>query len=80
MSDIEFSREQKEAIIEKLQKYCNKELDRELGQFEAEFFLEFISKELGGYYYNQGLYDARTLFENKMATIDEEIYAIEKDV
>ncbi|WP_394176990.1 DUF2164 domain-containing protein [Thalassotalea litorea] len=80
MSDIEFTNTEKEAMVEKLQSYFNMELDQELGQFDAEFLLDFFSKELGAYYYNRGLHDARAIFEERVQTIDDDIYAIEKEV
>jgi len=41
--------------------------------------LDFVSKELGAYYYNRGLHDARAVLENKLSAIDEDLYAIEKE-
>ncbi len=79
MSEITLSAQQKEAITTKLQTYFENELDFELGQFDAEFLLDFLSKELGGYYYNQGLQDARQVFEQRIQSIDDDLYAIEKD-
>lgn len=79
MSEIEFSNQQKEQIVNKLQSYFEQQLDQELGQFDAEFLLDFISKELGSYYYNQGLQDARNVLEQRLQTIDDDLYAIEKD-
>lgn len=58
MSTIEFSSEQNNIIVQKIQNYFEKELDQELGQFDAEFLLDFFSKEVGAYYYNQDLQDA----------------------
>lgn len=78
MSDIEFSDSQKEAMVAKLQSYFDRELDCELGQFDAEFLLDFIAKEMGAFYYNSGLRDARAIFENRVEAIDEDLYAIEK--
>ena len=80
MSDIEFTNPEKETMVDKLQSYFDKELDQELGQFDAEFLLDFFTKELGGYYYNRGLHDARAIFEERVQTIDDDIYAIEKEV
>ena len=78
MSEIEFSKEEKEVIIRKIQLYCEKELDREIGQFDAEFLLNFFSEEVGAYYYNRGLYDAQTILESRLESITEAIYEIEK--
>ena len=79
MSKIEFSNQQKEQIVNKLQSYFEQQLDQELGQFDAEFLLDFVSKELGAFYYNQGLQDARTVLEQRLQTIDDDLYAIEKE-
>lgn len=79
MSKIEFSNQQKEQIVNKLQSYFVQQLDQELGQFDAEFLLDFVSKELGAFYYNQGLQDARTVLEQRLQTIDDDLYAIEKE-
>ncbi|GAA6173259.1 DUF2164 domain-containing protein [Colwellia sp. KU-HH00111] len=79
MSRIEFSSEQRAAMVEKLQDYFDSELDQELEQFDAEFLLDFFSKEIGAHFYNQGLHDARAVFESRIEAIDDEIYAIEKE-
>ena len=80
MSNIEFSKQDTHLMVSKLQTYFNDELDQEIGQFEAEFLLDFFAKNIGSHFYNKGLADARVIFESKLATIDEEIYAIEKDI
>lgn len=78
MSTIEFSKAQKEGLVLKLQHYFEGELDQELGQFDAEFLLDFFSKEMGAVYYNQGLYDAQAILNDKVADISDAIYEIEK--
>ena len=80
MSDIEFTPQEKASMVEKLQSYFDRELDQELGQFDAEFLLDFISKQLGAYYYNRGIHDARAIFEERVRSIDDDIYAIEKEI
>lgn len=79
MSTIDFTSNEKEAMVQKLQAYFEQELNQDLGQFDAEFLLDFVSKELGAYYYNRGLHDARAVLENKLSAIDEDLYAIEKE-
>lgn len=80
MSEIKFSPQEKDAMVAKLQRYFEDELDHEIGQFDAEFFVDFIGKEMCAYFYNQGLNDARAIVAAKVESIDDEIYAIEKDV
>ena len=78
MSNIEFSKAQKEHLVSKIQRYFEDELEHELGQFDAEFLLDFISKQLGAYYYNQGLYDAQSILQERLQNVSEAIYEIEK--
>lgn len=78
MSIIEFSKEEKELLVKKIQLYFTEELDQKLGQFDAVFLLDFFSEEVGPYFYNRGLYDAQTILESRMESISEAIYEIEK--
>lgn len=78
MARITLSEDKKALLIDKLQRYFELELDYELGQFDADFLLDFISKECGAVYYNQGLQDARSIIEQKVELIGEAIYEIEQ--
>jgi uncharacterized protein (DUF2164 family) len=78
MSKIEFSDNEKEIIVRKIQLYFREELDREIGQFDAEFLLNFFAEELGTYFYNRGLYDAQAILEGKLESVAEAIYELEK--
>jgi uncharacterized protein (DUF2164 family) len=78
MSEIKFSKEEIDIIAKKIQIYFSEELDQEIGQFDAQFLLDFISEEIGPYFYNRGLYDAQSILENRMDSISEAIYDIEK--
>jgi len=80
MSEIKFDQHTINEIVLKLQNYFDDELNSELGQFEAEFLITFISKELAGYFYNQGLLDARVILDSKLESINEEIYSLEKTI
>ena len=76
--EIVFSKEEKETLLNKLQGYCANELDIELSHFDAEFLIQFILKEMGAHFYNQGLLDAQAILMNKLDTITEAISEIEK--
>ena len=54
------------------------ELEVELGQFDADFLLDFISNEMGNHYYNQGLYDAQAVLVDRMDALNDAIYQLEK--
>lgn len=77
ISAIEFSKEEKELLVYKLKDYFNNELDFDIGQFDAEFLLEFVSKEIGVYHYNKGLQDAQDIFKQKVESVTDAIYELE---
>jgi len=74
---IEFTKQEKELLVQKLKHYFTNELDQEIGQFDAEFLLDFFGKELGVYYYNRGLTDAQDIFKNRVDSITDSIYELE---
>lgn len=80
MTDIKLNDLDKAVLITKLQSYFENELDYELGQFDADFLLDFIAKEFGAVFYNQGLYDAQTILDSKLELLSEAIAEIEKPV
>lgn len=78
MALIEFTAEEKSRIVSKIQRYFDDELNLEIGQFDSEFLLDFFSEQVGAYFYNRGLYDARAILETRLDDITEAIYEIEK--
>ena len=78
MPVVEFSKEEKALITQKLQRYVATELGFEMGSFDAEFLLDFVSKELGCYFYNRGLYDAQTVVNARFEEMAEAIVVLEK--
>ena len=46
MNDIELSQAQRGLLRDRRSKYCAETFDLELEQFDAEFFVDFIAKEL----------------------------------
>ena len=78
MSTIEVSNDEKALIVHKIKQYFSDKLDQDIGQFDAEFLLDFFSEEIGPYYYNRGLQDARAVLESRLENIDEALYEIDK--
>lgn len=78
MADQTFSPEERTELLRVLRDWSAQELDRELGGFEAEFLLDFVTEKLGAYYYNRGLLDARALLEQRIETIGDALYELEK--
>ncbi|MDQ7004410.1 MAG: DUF2164 domain-containing protein [Ghiorsea sp.] len=75
---IEFSDGEKELLVQKIKRYFDQELDRDLGQFEAEEVLDFFSEEVGSYFYNRGLLDAQAVLAERLDVVQDAIYELEK--
>jgi uncharacterized protein (DUF2164 family) len=78
VAEIEFTRDEKSIIARKIQLYFQEELEQEIGQFDAEFLLDFFAEEVGSFFYNRGLYDAQAVLEDRLQNISEALYEIEK--
>jgi len=78
MAEIEFSKEEKDTLTKKLQAYFQEELGEELGMFDAQFLLDFISQEIGTYFYNRGLHDAQAVLQHRLDDVIDAIYDLEK--
>jgi uncharacterized protein (DUF2164 family) len=78
MLPIKIQREHKLQITASIQDYFDTELSSEIGQLASENLLDFMLKELSPYIYNQALADARKVIEQKMISVEEELYALEQ--
>lgn len=56
---IKLERAQKETLASAIQDYMQDELSIEIGQFDSEFLIDFITDKLGAVYYNKGVEDAK---------------------
>jgi len=78
VAEIVFSKEEKAILVHKLQGYLAEELQHSIGQFDAEFLLDFIGNEIGAYYYNRGLQDAQAALAARMEDLQDAIYQLEQ--
>ncbi|MDX1505810.1 MAG: DUF2164 domain-containing protein [Spongiibacter sp.] len=78
MTVMQFSRQERDTMAATLQRYFSEELDQDLGQFEAEFLLDFISTEIGAYFYNRGLYDAQAILQRRLDELGDAILELEQ--
>ena len=77
MTSIEFNNTEKELLSQKLKRYMADELSMEIGQFDSEFLLDYISEHIGIYYYNKGLSDAQQIFKDRVDSTVDAIYELE---
>ncbi len=80
MSKIEFTKQEKDLMIQKVKLYFREELNQDIGTFDAEFLIDFFAEEMGGFFYNRGLYDAETLISEKVSEISDLLLQLEKPV
>jgi uncharacterized protein (DUF2164 family) len=78
MKPIKFEKEERAAIVSKIQRYFVEELDSEIGSIPAELLLAFFTAEIGPFYYNQGLGDAQAAMARVVDNINDEIYGLEQ--
>jgi uncharacterized protein (DUF2164 family) len=76
--DIKFSAAEKDVTVRKIKLYFSEELHQQIGNFDAEFLLDFFAKEMGAYFYNRGLYDAQAVLSNRLEDIQDAIYQLER--
>lgn len=73
--DINLNKFEKDAMAREIKNYFRAERDEEFGDLAVMLLIDFISENLGKYYYNAGVRDARKYISEKLEEIGEiEIY------
>jgi uncharacterized protein (DUF2164 family) len=75
---IAFDKPERDALVDRIQRYFVDELDQEIGVIPAQFLLDFFTDEIGGFYYNQGLADAQAVFAKSLDEVNDRIYGLEQ--
>ena len=78
MSGITFDRDETSAIVRKLQAYFAEELQQPIGQFDAEFLLDFIGRDIGAHFYNRGLHDAQATIAARLEDVQDALFQLEQ--
>ncbi len=78
MTPIEFSAAERADIAARIKAWFRDELDQEIGRLPAEMLLDFFTKEIGGDFYNRGLYDAQAVVAARVDDISEAILGLER--
>ncbi|WP_432806314.1 DUF2164 family protein [Lederbergia citrisecunda] len=72
--------EKKREMIREIQNFFWEERGEEIGEIAAETCFEFIKDRLGPVFYNAAIRDAREIAEQRMQTLEEDLYALEKHI
>lgn len=78
MAAIEIDKASKDVFLRKLQLYFQRELNQELGSFDAEFLLDFFGEHAGVLYYNQAVADVQDFVRKQTEEIGYGIGELEK--
>lgn len=74
------SKEMKDQVLREIQHYFHEERGEEIGDLAAENFLVFIKDKIGPVFYNQAIHDAKKIVEQRMLTLEEDLFSLEKDM
>ncbi|WP_169083405.1 DUF2164 domain-containing protein [Paenibacillus sp. PL91] len=77
---MKLPKEQKEQLTGRIQQYFELERSETLGSIAAEQLLEFMIQEIGPHLYNHAINDARKAVLERMQTLEDELYALEKPI
>lgn len=72
---IPLTKDQKSAAAAKIRDYIAENFDVDIGNMQAEFFLEFLTENIGAYYYNKAIADSMVFITDKT----EDMYLLMKD-
>lgn len=77
MTTIEISKQTRTDAIASLQRYFRENMSEPLGELSAGMLLNFIVEDIGPAIYNQGVADAQTRMQLRVADLPGELYADE---
>ena len=78
MQDLKLDKDTRARLNQQIRQYLSDELDSDIGNMEADFLIDFLTKSLGASFYNLGLKDAQALIARKMDDINDELYGMEQ--
>jgi uncharacterized protein (DUF2164 family) len=70
--------DQKKILMEKIQYYFQDEVGKTLGDLATENMIDFMLQTLGPLVYNEALKDARSVVNERILSLEDELYTLEK--
>jgi uncharacterized protein (DUF2164 family) len=71
---IRLSPERRASLLSAIKEHFSAEFDETLSDFRAQGLLDFFVRELGPPVYNQGVRDASSFIQERLADIEGEVY------
>ncbi|MRX71895.1 DUF2164 family protein [Bacillus lacus] len=74
------SKEERQQMLSDIQRFFYDTRGEEIGELAAGHVLDFIEESIAPHYYNQALDHAKTLLDDRLASVTEELYVLEKQL
>ncbi|MGP4062715.1 DUF2164 domain-containing protein [Halobacillus sp. H74] len=71
-------KEEREYVKERIKEHFELDRGEEIGDLAAEQMVQVIAEEMGPFFYNKGIEDARQMVEQKVINIDEDLRSLER--
>jgi uncharacterized protein (DUF2164 family) len=71
---------EKVQIIKSIQKYIYEQQGIEIGEIAARNHFDFIMDEIAPYIYNEAIKDAKSVIEDKMSGLEEDMASLERPI
>ena len=76
--EILLSKGQKAEVMNEIQRFFLEERGEEIGELAAETVFYFIKENVGAYFYNKGIEDSKTIVEQKIFSVEEDLEALKR--
>jgi uncharacterized protein (DUF2164 family) len=71
---IRLGHDRRASLVQAIKRHFSAEFDEPLSDFRAEALLDFFVRELGPPVYNQGVRDAASYLQARLADLDGDVY------
>ncbi|XQY91257.1 DUF2164 domain-containing protein [Metabacillus sp. HB246100] len=75
---IKMPKDQKNVLIDEIQRFFYEERDEEIGEIAAESFLDFCFEHIGPSFYNAGVQDAMKIIQERNQQADDDLHALKR--
>ncbi|TCT26858.1 uncharacterized protein (DUF2164 family) [Melghiribacillus thermohalophilus] len=70
--------QQKQDCKTRIKEFFYRERGEEIGDLAADHIYQFVQEELGMYFYNRGVEDAKGMMEQKLISLEEDLESLKR--
>ncbi|MBN8237079.1 DUF2164 domain-containing protein [Halobacillus kuroshimensis] len=75
---VKLKKEQQEYMAERIKEWFELERGEVIGDLAADQWVHQMAEEMGPFFYNKGVEDARRMVEQKVMNVDEDLRSLER--